>query len=121
MIKLICNASQLKADDYLLEGANFSEKVCSKCDNFAIEDAKHIILQCDSTQVIRTRLFERVIKMPDDIGRLILERSDDILATMMGRFCPGIETPDMFNFWKLSCEYISKMYWHIVGDKKGVG
>ena len=38
MIKIICRASRLKSDDFSLDGAHFSERSCTRCDNFAYED-----------------------------------------------------------------------------------
>ena len=36
MVKLMCNVSKLKSDDYRYDRQNFGERVCSKCDTILL-------------------------------------------------------------------------------------
>ena len=121
MIKLICNTSKLRADDFMLVGECYGERVCPNCDAFVIEDIRHIVLQCEYTQDLRAICFEEINNMPNGIGRYVLYNTDDILATMLGKFCIGVETNDMYSFWRITGEYISRMYWQVIGVREGVG
>ena len=116
MIKIICRASRLKSDYFSLEGAHFSERSCTRCDNFAYEDVRHIILQCECNIVDRNELFRQINEMPNGVGKSILDRSDDFLSTLLGKFCPGIDKGSMFEFWKISCIFVSMVYWSVVND-----
>ena len=51
-----------------------------------LEDAKHIILECESVNGIRSRLFEDISNMPYEIRSNIVAVSDDILSTLLGKF-----------------------------------
>ena len=121
MIKIICRCSRLKSDDYSLEGAPFGEKACTRCDDFICEDVKHIVLQCESNSVLRNAMFKEIEEMKDGTGRTILANTDDILLNLLGKFCPAVGESDMFKFWKISCVYISRIYWNVVNDRVGIG
>ena len=47
MVKLLCGASQLKSDDKNLKGSVPSGRACTLCNNFEIEDTKHMVLRCE--------------------------------------------------------------------------
>ena len=110
MVKIICNVSLLKSDNYLLDNAVFSKKVCERCDDFVLEDAKHVILQCASTNELRVEMFLEIERMPDGIGKHIVDSSEDILATILGKFCNTVSVQHMVEFWKITCTYVDKMY-----------
>ena len=61
-------------------------------------------------------MFDNVYKMPNDIGRIIMEESDDILATLLGRLCPSVELHDNKEFLKIVCQNISLMYWRVLNS-----
>ena len=44
-------------------------------------------------------MFDALYKMPNGIGRVIVEKSDDMLATLLGRFCPLVELHDNKDFF----------------------
>ena len=117
MIKIICRASRLRSDDYMLEGAQFSERTCTRCNDFVYEDVKHLVLQCEANIRERTELFDQIARMPYGVGDRIVESSTDLLATLLGQFCAGIDIEYMFDFWKISCVYVSRMYWEAINER----
>ena len=60
MARLICNSRRLKADDLRLKSSNHSLKVCTACDLYIIEDLRHVIMQCPSTEHLRTHMFSHL-------------------------------------------------------------
>ena len=93
MVKLICNVSMLKSDDYTLTG--LSERVCERCDNFRYEDANYIILQCESISDIRCSPFEEITQLPNCVGERIMCECNDLLPTILGNFAPGVNVEDI--------------------------
>ena len=59
-------------------------------------------------------MIDALYKMPNGIGRVIVEESDDILATLLERFCPLVELHDYKVFFKIVCQNISRMYWSVL-------
>ena len=45
MCRLICHASLLKSDDFRLKCSPLSNRTCTKCDMYRIEDIVHVITQ----------------------------------------------------------------------------
>ena len=118
MIKLICGASKLKVDDYKFTNGNV---ICSNCDNYAREDAKHIIFQCHGTEHMRGSMQEAII---DKIGRVSYDEivnRNDYFAIMMGKTPDDIPETTMMGFWTVVCIFVSKMYWTTLRNRVGVG
>ena len=82
MAKIVCRSSRLKTDDYKYKDGLLSLRACEMCDGFREEDIRHIVLQCEGTENIRHEMFRMIENMNDNIGRTILETSDDILTTL---------------------------------------
>ena len=94
---------------------------CTLCNNFEIEDVKHMVPQCKYHKDTRRTMFYEIDAITDVSGRYILEGSNDILATIMGKECPGIDAKSMLTFWKVACKYVSGMYWDIVRPRRENG
>ena len=62
MIKIICGASKLKVDDQRSKNEGV---MCSHCENYAKEDACHVIMQCSGTEHLRR---EMAITINERIG-----------------------------------------------------
>ena len=121
MVKLICNVSMLKSDDFKLDGCHHSVRICDKCDNFTIEDANHVILQCNYTSEIRRMMFNEIEKLENGAGTVIIEETDDILATILGKICNKVTFESYVEFCKITCTYVSRMYWQCIKNRAGVG
>ena len=60
MALLVCHASLLKTDDLRLENQSRINRVCSHCDLAALEDARHLVLQCAMLQQERATMFTEI-------------------------------------------------------------
>ena len=50
LAKMVCRCSLLESDDVRLKDQLHSSRTCLNCDLYAIEDARHVVLQCAYTQ-----------------------------------------------------------------------
>ena len=121
MVKLLCGASQLKSDDKKLKGTVPSERSCTLCDNFEIEDTNHMVMRCEYHNDTRRAMFYAFDSIPDGLGRYIVDQSNNILSTILGRVCIGINVKSMFPFWIIASKYVSSMYWNVVRQRRGIG
>ena len=53
MARIVCSNSILKSDDYRTRKGNDSERICNLCDNYEVEDMKHVILHCPFHEIVR--------------------------------------------------------------------
>ena len=58
MARLVCHSSRLKGDDCRYRGLPLSHRICTNCDLFMVEDAKHVLLQCPANNDMMIRLFD---------------------------------------------------------------
>ena len=121
MVKLMCNVSKLKSDDYRYDSLNFSERVCSKCDSFTIDNAEHVILQCSGNAELREYMFCAIDKMPYGVGSRIVALTNDLLATILGKMCDDIDIEYMIEFFKIVCTWVNLMYIRATSERLGVG
>ena len=56
----------------------------------------------------------------NNIGENIVEQSEDIMVTFLGRPCPNVNNEDMFIFWSLICRYVNIIYWRVLQSRKCV-
>ena len=118
MIKLICGASKLKIDDQRIKNDGV---LCSHCENYANEDARHVIMQCNGTEHIRR---EMTTTIEEKIGIMYyskIKETGDLFNVMMGKRCIEIPTEIMSKFWAITCIYVSKMYWSAINNRRGIG
>ena len=69
MVKLVSHASMLKSDDVRLKGATMYARSCEDCDLGAIDDVRHLVLQCPRWQPERTDLLNEIANIPDGSGK----------------------------------------------------
>ena len=46
MSKLVCRSSKLKSDSYLYRNNDDNHPHCDMCQDFALEDAEHLVIHC---------------------------------------------------------------------------
>ena len=63
MMKILCHASILKADDVKSRNQPRVNRMCGLCDRFEVEDARHFLLQC-------TYFHQERVKMLNDISNI---------------------------------------------------
>ena len=116
MIKLICGASRLKTDDKRCESNR-----CVKCNNYAKEDAFHIIMQCDSTENLRREMQHEIVKRIGIRNFEMITSGENFFNILMGKCHDGIHDYLHVEIWIVACIYISKMYWSILSNRIGIG
>ena len=50
--------------------------------------------------------------MPEGAGKFILDLSEDIRNTLLGRECKNVNSDALLVFWKIVCKYVSRSYWN---------
>ena len=121
MIKLICGASRLKCDDPRLKNSTSVNRMCEVCDNYEIEDVKHVIMHCPRVNELRLEMFNCFNEMNDNLGKLILNSSDNLFYTLLGKRCIELDDDVYLEFNEIASFYISKMYRLIVRERQGIG
>ena len=101
MARIVCKVSKLRSDDYRLTNSPFSTKRCSLCYDLALEDANHMILQCNFLSEERARLFEDIENIENEAGKFILRNSINILWTILGKPVNGVLWHTMITFWSI--------------------
>ena len=86
MAKLVCNASKLKSDDFMLEKATFGTRMCIECDLGIEENVKHIVMQCPAYENIRREMLDKIADLQNDIGTMVLAEHGEILYILLGIF-----------------------------------
>ena len=100
----------LKVDDVRLKGSPIAARCCSSCDLSAMDDARHLILQCPKWQAERTDLMSEILRIPDGTGQVLLESQCDIVYVLMGKPFRGFSSEQMVIVWTISARHIAKMY-----------
>ena len=73
MVRLLSHASLLKTDDVRLKGSSIAARFCNMCDHAAMDDARHLILQCPDWQEERAEMMREISIIPDGSGQALLE------------------------------------------------
>ena len=121
MARIVCHASLLKLDDLRLKSQHRTARLCSHCDLSAIENARHIIMQCPNLQEEQAILFSEINQVAVDANCLIFNVADDILPTLLGRAIFDLPTDLMVQVWKIAGRNIHKMYKLVIKCNEGIG
>ena len=121
LAKLICHASMLKSDDFKLKRQSNVHKMCELCDDFVIEDARHLILQCTYFQNQREDLMLKINDFENRTGANVTNTDCDMLYILLGRRLEGLSDGQTIEIWRMCLESISAMYMANVNLKKGIG
>ena len=104
MVKLLCHASLLKADDSRLRRSTFIMKCCTLCDHASYENLKHVVMQCPYHIDRRTQMYDELNIVCPNMEQLI------DFNVLIGKCIAGMDIEEMFPIWAISCTYITKMY-----------
>ena len=110
MARIVCRSSLLKSDDYRLKGSFFSNRTCTMCDMFVLEDIRHLVMQCPATQDMRSYMFKDINNWVPGFDALCREHPDDILVWLLGGQVPTVDLDVMETLWQISGTYIAMMY-----------
>ena len=121
MVRLICKTSDLRCDDPRLKDATYSVRSCSLCDSYALEDPQHIIMQCAYIEDERRAMFDELENIAGGAGRRVIEMSQNIYWTLMGRPVEGIAWVLMIQFLSVVAVHVHRMIRKVVRDRVGIG
>ena len=101
MVKLLCHASRLKADDSKLLRASFFSRSCTLCDHASYENVLHMVMQCSHHDNYRIKMYAAIAEN----GRAL----DNVCTfdILMGGVIDRWDLEGMLPIWKISCTYIS--------------
>ena len=68
MVKIVCRCCELKLDDYKYKNLSYSERKSKLCDEYAIEDARHMVMHCNYLQAIHERMLNEIKGIPAGSG-----------------------------------------------------
>ena len=111
MVKLLSHASLLRGDDKRYKSAPFSSRCCTLCDHAAIEETKHMVMQCSGHDNIRELMYNEINQTYHEIDRLVT------FGVLMGGFIEGWVFEEMIPIWQVSCTYISQMYYTVLKSR----
>ena len=110
MVRLICHTTLLKGDDCRYRRATHAAKMCILCETGGVENARHVIMQCPFHAEIRKTMCDEIDAILPGFGQM------EVFNTLIGKPIVGVDAHTMYEIWKISCTYISHMYW--TGIKK---
>ena len=121
MCKIMCHASLLKRDDCRLKGLYVSNRTCTNCEMYCLEDIHHIVMQCPYYQCDRNDMYDEINKNCPNVKVLLEGDSTNILYYLLGRKLTPICDEEMLFFWCISGNSISRMYRKAIASRTGVG
>ena len=77
MAQLVCHGSLLWADDFRLKHLPKYAKICPLCDLAALEDVRHLLLQCPSSKQKRRDIFSNLER--SSLGVRLFQNAYDML------------------------------------------
>ena len=94
-------------------------RFCGDCDLAAIDDVKHLVLQCPKWQDDRTEMMNMIENIPDGSGQMLLNAQGDLALALLGKIDDRLTFEQTIEILKISARYISKMYNDKI--KQGIG
>ena len=120
LARLVCHASLLRMDDIRLKGLPAFARACPLCDLAAPDDARHLILQCPSSEISRSLMLAEVTTRME-AGNPQFRLTGDILSILLGKQCEGFSFEQVECLWLTSGKYIHEMYRENLRQKEGIG
>ena len=121
MSKIVCNASNLKIDCYQFRKDPAKNTYCDLCNNFSVEDARHVIMHCPILNDLRNELFNGIRCFEHENGVIFLRERSDVLAIILGQHINGIDPMIHAAFLKHVAKCVYKMYNFVLRERSGIG
>ena len=120
MVKILSHAGKLKVDNFTLKAGPRSMRVCIHCQMSSLDDAYHMVLQCDETQNDRRDMFNEIYRAIGEEAD-ILKGVDDVFPVLMGRLAEGLTEESLFKLRVTAGTYIHRMYQRRTRTESGIG
>ena len=98
-----------------------SDVYCDLCTSFAIEDANHIIMQCPSLNVIRTRMYAQIRALELSSNTQILSGINDMYALILGKVPTHLQHGICIDLLKIIAQNVHDMYRKVMTNREGIG
>ena len=121
MVKLVCNSSLLKSDDFSLKGCSDAAKLCPNCDLGIVESAWHVIMQCPSNNGEIVEMYRELDNIEDGSWEYAKDIGDNIMAVILGCTLPNLEAEQCFTIWEITGKAVFGIYQKIIRNRVGVG
>ena len=121
LVKIISHASILKSDDFKYKRLPGTDQMCSLCDGFLIEDARHLILECTHFNLERESAFREIEGIEDGSGVVFFEGEGDLLYKILGKPDDRLDIEQLERIWLITLKFVSTVYKINVNSKKGIG
>ena len=119
--KMLCHSSNLRNDDCKLKGETRTHKLCTLCDNYAVEDMGHIVLQSPYFGVERNSMFEDIDNLGTQVSNALRDSPRDMLYTILGGPLEGITEEQEEKLRLITLRHVYHMYVRNTRIKIGVG
>ena len=95
--------------------------MCTLCDCYEVEDARHFILHCDFFHIDRVNTLHDISRVDGCIDNAIRDTDKDILYMILGHPIDNVNEDLMEQVRLIVLNAISHMYWKNSNEKRGVG
>ena len=120
IMKIICHSSKLRADDLKLKDSTLTHRMCSLCDNFQEENARHLLLQCPYFHDDRNRMLVEIGKI-EGVGVALNESRLDVFHTILGGPVIGLNERQEEKLRRTTLNYVHQIYQTSSRHKAGIG
>ena len=66
-------------------------------------------------------MFQKINEIPDRVGNVIIDHSNNILYTLLGKWCTEVDEQANLSFNEITATYISRMYRTVIKNRLGIG
>ena len=98
-----------------------SNRTCSNCDLYCVEDINHIVVQCPFYQADRELMYDEIFRKCPNVKEILDEDSSNIIYSLLGKNLNSICDEEMLCFWCISGNAIFRMYRKAIASRTGVG
>ena len=118
-VQLISHSILLRSDDVHLRGRPLSARFSKQCDLSAIDDVRHLALQCLRWLTERAEVFRDIVSIQEGCSQEIINASDDVVLTLMGKPVKGFSEDQMVKVWRQAAVHTQNMYY--ANAREGIG
>ena len=121
MSKFVCRSSKLKSDSYLYRNDGDNRPYCKMCQDFALEDAEHLVILCSYFKNIRGHICLDLCERERLHGINVLTPTENNSDLVMGKAPPGVNYDLTFEMYGKIASSVHLMYWVLVKAREGFG
>ena len=110
MVKVVTHSSLLRNDDVRLKSMPVYTRFCENCDLAAVDDVKHLILQCPKWQSMRSEILEEIANIPDGSGKILINTLCDLVIALLGKIECDFSYDQKVKILSIAARFITKMY-----------